>query len=73
MRRFLKEIAKDIDLDFNLTTYTWRHTFATTLKNEMNVSIEEISELLGHADIKTTQIYLKKFPQEKLDEIISAL
>jgi len=33
-----------------------RHTFASWLVQK-GVSIYEVSKLLGHADIKTTQIY----------------
>ena len=35
-----------------------RHTFATVSLNN-HVPIETISKMLGHADIKTTQIYAK--------------
>ncbi|NBH90044.1 integrase, partial [Parabacteroides distasonis] len=48
-----------------------RHSFATTLK-EQDVSIEMISELLGHKSIKTTQIYLKSFSLEKISAVNKA-
>lgn len=35
-----------------------RHTFATVSLNN-HVPIETISKMLGHADIRTTQIYAK--------------
>jgi len=41
-----------------VTPHTWRHTCATELlKNK--VDIRYIQELLGHASVKTTQIYTK--------------
>lgn len=43
-----------------LTSYTFRHSWATTAKYR-GVPIEMISESLGHKSIKTTQIYLKGF------------
>ena len=52
-------------------TYTIRHSFAMTLK-EQNVPIEMISELLGHKSIKTTQIYLRSFSLGKMTEVNSA-
>ena len=38
-------------------TYTARHTFATTITLSQGVAIETISKLLGHRNIRTTQIY----------------
>lgn len=38
-------------------TYTARHTFATTITLSQGVAIETISKLLGHKNIRTTQIY----------------
>lgn len=36
-----------------------RHTFATTVALAHDVPIEVVSRMLGHRDIKTTQIYAK--------------
>ena len=41
-----------------LTTHVARHSFAT-LALAHDVPIEDISRMLGHSDIKTTQIYCK--------------
>jgi len=46
--------------------YWARHTYATVLK-QSGESVEMISELLGHKDIKTTQIYLGKFSDDVKD------
>jgi len=43
-------------LNTKLTFHCLRHTFASWLVQK-GVSIYEVSKLLGHADIKTTQIY----------------
>ena len=37
--------------------HTARHTFATTITLSQGVAIETISKLLGHKNIRTTQIY----------------
>ena len=66
--RRLKTLSESIGIRTRVTSYTIRHSFATTLK-EQNVPIEMISELLGHKSIKTTQIYLKSFSLEKLSTV----
>lgn len=54
-KKFKKLVVKaKINTDFNF--HSLRHTFASRLVQK-GVSIYEVSKLLGHADIKTTQIY----------------
>ncbi len=54
-KKFKKLVVKaKINTDFNF--HSLRHTFASWLVQK-GVSIYEVSKLLGHADIKTTQIY----------------
>ena len=63
LRRFnndLKSLAKKLRIHSSVTSYTFRHSWATTAKYR-GVPIEMISESLGHKSIKTTQIYLKGF------------
>lgn len=58
MNAYLKEIADLAKIKKHLTTHIARHTFASmSLSN--HVPIESISKMLGHSDIKTTQIYAK--------------
>ena len=40
-------------------TYMGRHTFATTNALAQGIRIEVVSRMLGHTNIKTTQIYAK--------------
>lgn len=54
---YLKEIVNLCGIHKNLTTHVARHTFATTITAEKGVSTEVISKMLGHTQLKTTQIY----------------
>lgn len=66
--RDLKLLKKIAGITSDVTSYTIRHSFATTLK-ELDIPIEIISELLGHQSITTTQIYLKSFSLEKMTAV----
>lgn len=68
VNRELKEVAEVLGLDTNLTTYVARHTFATTL-NWKDVSVEVISQRMGHKSISTTRAYLKRLPNKVLDTV----
>ncbi|MEI7585501.1 tyrosine-type recombinase/integrase [Runella sp.] len=56
---YLKELADICGIKIPLTTHIARHTFATTVTLANDVPIETVSTLLGHKDIRTTQIYAK--------------
>ncbi len=56
---YLKEVATLAKINKNLTFHLARHTFATTVTLTNGVPIESVSEMLGHKDIRTTQIYAK--------------
>lgn len=71
LRKFnnrLRGLAKALHLTSPVTSYTIRHSWATTAKYR-GVPIEMISESLGHKSIKTTQIYLKGFALKERTEV----
>ena len=68
----LHQIAVELDIGEDVTTYVARHSFATVLKKS-GVNIGIISQALGHQDIKTTQIYLNKFDDEQVDSVMKNL
>ncbi len=59
LNAYLKELADLASIDKNLTFHMARHTFATTITLANGVPIESISSMLGHKNIRTTQIYSK--------------
>ena len=59
MNKALKEIAHLCNFNKKLTFHSARHTFATTVTLTNGVPIETVSKMLGHNNIKTTQIYAR--------------
>lgn len=72
MNSYLKEIGDLCGIEKNLTFHLARHTFATTVTLAKGVPIETVSKMLGHTNIKTTQIYAR-ITDDKIGNDMSAL
>lgn len=59
MNEYLKELATVCGITKPLSMHIARHTFATTVTLLNGVPIESVSKMLGHTNIRTTQIYAK--------------
>lgn len=64
--RNLKAVALAAGVHKHVTTHIGRHTFATTIALGSGIPIEVLARMLGHTDIKTTQIYAKIMPEQVL-------
>lgn len=69
LNAYLKVIANLVGINKELTHHMARHTFATTLCLNNNMPIEDVSKLLGHSSIKTTQIYGRITEQRLINSI----
>ena len=56
LQKAVKRAAAQAGLDKKVGCHTLRHSFATHML-EHGVNIRVLQELLGHADVKTTEIY----------------
>ena len=70
---YLKEIATIVGIEFNLTHHIARKTFATTVLLFNDISMEVVSELLGHSKLATTQEHYAKVVQSKVSEQMNIL
>jgi len=69
----LKTIAKLCGIKAHLTYHVARHSAATTILLSNGVPIETVSRLLGHTNIKTTQIYAKITAQKISQDMDNSL
>ena len=56
IQKAIKEAVQAAGITKHGTAYTFRHSFATQLL-ESGYDIRTVQELLGHAHVRTTQIY----------------
>ena len=64
MNEYLKEITTICGITKTVTCHIARHSFGTTITLANGVPIETVSKMLGHTDIRTTQIYAKIVDQK---------
>ena len=63
----IKKYVEEVDISSAVTPHTLRHSFATHLLNG-GADVREVQNLLGHANVSTTQVYTQ-LSQERLREV----
>jgi integrase len=56
---YLKELSDICDIGRSLNSHLARHTFADMMLNILNFPLEDVSKMLGHKNIRTTQRYAR--------------
>jgi integrase len=67
----LKEISKECEIGTKISFHIARHTFSDLMRKK-GIGIYDISKILGHSDIGTTQKYLKSIDHETMDSSLSS-
>lgn len=71
MNAYLKEIADLCGITKRLTTHVARHTAATVVFLANDVSMENVSKILGHSNIRMTQHYAKVLDSSIMREMVN--
>ncbi len=68
LNKYVRQIAKAVGINENISSYVARHSWATIAKNS-GTSTEFISEALGHSSVIVTKKYLKSFEKSTREEL----
>jgi len=72
VNQHIQKLAKDLELDTDISTYYARHTFTTSaIRN--GAKMELVQESLGHRSLNTTQSYWAGFEDDVKQEIADKL
>jgi len=63
----VKHYVREVGISEDVTPHTLRHTFAAHLV-EKKADLEYVQELLGHANLSTTQVYTQVSAEDTSEE-----
>ncbi len=68
INKILKVWAKSAGIDKHMTYHTSRHTFGTLMMT-VGADLYTTCKLMGHSDVRTTQIYAKIVDSKKIEAV----
>jgi integrase len=72
INKYLKKIAALAGITKNVSFHTSRHSFAKVAKDK-RVDNNHLKNLLGHSNIKITEIYMGSFETEETDKVMDSI
>lgn len=70
INKYLKQIATMAGINKKLSMHIARHSFAN-IARQKNANVYDISNALGHSDIKITETYLSQFDYQSQDKTMA--
>lgn len=70
INKYLKQIAEMAGINKKLSMHIARHSFAN-IARQKNANVYDISNALGHSDIKVTEAYLSQFDYQSQDKTMA--
>jgi len=64
VQQLVRTLARAASIEKDVTPHVLRHTYAVRMLRKPQISIYDLQQLLGHADISTTAVYLHVAPEE---------
>ncbi|MGI4871463.1 MAG: phage integrase SAM-like domain-containing protein [Janthinobacterium lividum] len=68
VNRYIKKAAQRVGIEKALTSHTARHSFADAARVMLGGNVLAIKEMLNHAQVRTTEMYLSDLQTSELDE-----
>jgi len=72
INKYLKKIAVQAGITKNVSFHISRHSFAKIAKDK-RVDNNHLKNLLGHSDIKITEMYMGSFETEETDKVMNSI
>jgi integrase len=72
INKYLKKIANKAEINKNISFHIARHSFAKIAKDK-GVDNSHLKNILGHSNIKITEVYMGNFDTQETDAVMSSI